>query len=112
MQPELPGLTVQVLPMKGETLPPFQGKEPAVKHAGYTGAVAALKGRAQKTARYLALLKDGPQTDQDAAQALGWPLASVNSIRNGLGYRVVFDSHQRQTGGRRQTTRSRWRLVQ
>lgn len=55
---------------------------------GHTSRKAAAsqraKGRGKKTQAYLRYLYDrGPRIDHEAARDMGWPLSSVNSIRNG-----------------------------
>lgn len=53
-------------------------------HTSRKAAVAASASRQTKTARYLRhLAKAGPQTDWEASIALGLPLSSICSIRNG-----------------------------
>lgn len=64
---------------------PFQGKTATSRHTGYLGAVSAAPGREQKRLVYLKWLRTrGPASDQAAADALRYPLASICSIRNGL----------------------------
>jgi hypothetical protein len=61
---------------------PFQSGAGA--HTSRKAAVAAQASRQTKTSRYLRhLAKVGPQTDWEASVALGLPLSSVCSIRNG-----------------------------
>lgn len=73
-----------------QTSLPFRGKTYRAKHASYSGAIAATVSRGAVTLQYIALLRElGPITDHAAAKALGRPLSSVCSIRNGLGDRVV-----------------------
>lgn len=53
-------------------------------HTSHKAAVSVAATRKTKTARYLRhLAQHGPQTDHEAATALGLPLSSINSIRNG-----------------------------
>ncbi len=88
---------------------PWTGAEPASQHASWTGAKAAEPTRAAKTKRYVELLKrHGSLTDQQVATITGWPLSSVNSIRNGLGDLVVVEGFESQVCGSRQTKRIRW----
>jgi hypothetical protein len=64
---------------------PFSGRTPHSRHASYTGAVVAMRSRGVKTQMYLQWLRrNGPATDHQAHDATGLPLATVNSIRNGL----------------------------
>lgn len=56
----------------------------AGSHESFVAAVRAEATRETKTCAYLRLLaKRGPLTDHEARSATGWPLSSVNSIRNG-----------------------------
>lgn len=71
----------------GVTLP-FDGVEPIARHHSYLAARDAAVTRASKTARYLELLEAAGSrglTDHEMVRATGWPLSSVNSIRNGCG---------------------------
>lgn len=53
-------------------------------HESYMACVHASATRATKTRAYLRwLYRQGPQTDHEARAALGLPLSSVCSIRNG-----------------------------
>lgn len=53
-------------------------------HESYVAAVRAAETRETKTRAYLRLLaRRGPLTDHEARASLGYPLSSVNSIRNG-----------------------------
>jgi hypothetical protein len=53
-------------------------------HESFKAAVHAKATRGEKTAAYLRFLKvHGPAIDHDAAKALGVPLSSICSIRNG-----------------------------
>lgn len=56
----------------------------AGSHESYQAAVRATETRETKTRAYLRLLaKRGPSTDHEVRAVTGWPLSSVNSIRNG-----------------------------
>lgn len=56
----------------------------ADSHESYQAAVRQVSSRAVKTRRYLHYLAvAGPQTDHEAREHFGWPLSSINSIRNG-----------------------------
>jgi hypothetical protein len=105
---------------------PFSGRGPAPRHAGYTGALAAVQTWAMKQSAYLQMLNHGGAlTDQEAAALLKWPLASVNSTRNGINdLRTAqerpplivsdgFDVHPftNARGNRCQTKRTRWRIA-
>lgn len=71
---------------------PFSGVTPIARHHSYEAAVDASKTRGKRTREYLDLLEKvgtGGITDHQAAQMLGLPLSSVNSIRNGCGDLVV-----------------------
>lgn len=53
-------------------------------HESHSAAVRAAATRETKTRAYIRLLaKRGPLTDHEARAAMGWPLSSVCSIRNG-----------------------------
>jgi hypothetical protein len=53
-------------------------------HESYQAAVRASGTRETKTRAYLRFLaQHGPATDHEARAALGLPLSSINSIRNG-----------------------------
>jgi hypothetical protein len=104
-------------------LPPFAGATPAAKHASYTGARHAVKTWTAKQSAYLQLLRNaGALTDQEAAGILQWPLATVNSVRNGIGKWCErnqkpapfttdgFEEHTWDNGGHDQTG-LRWTLV-
>jgi hypothetical protein len=69
---------------------PFTGRSPQARHASYSGAKAQAEKFTAKQNCYLEHLW-GPMTDQDMAEYLGWPLSSVNSIRNSLGDLIVAD---------------------
>lgn len=90
---------------------PFSGSTAMSRHASFTGAQAAARSRREKTLRYVDLLKSqGPLTDQDAAAMLGWPLSSINSIRNGLSMVNLIEArgYETQVCGSRSTRRTRW----
>lgn len=68
---------------------PFSGRTPLARHHSYLAAEAAHATRGAKTAAYLAWLRaHGPASDHEAADALGWPLSSICSIRNGVSDQV------------------------
>lgn len=53
-------------------------------HESHQAAVSAEATRGRKTRQYLRLLAQrGPMTDHEVRVSTGWPLSSVNSIRNG-----------------------------
>lgn len=57
----------------------------ADSHESYQAAIHAAKSRGVKTRRYLRLLAErGPLTDHEVHAITGWPLSSINSIRNGV----------------------------
>jgi len=61
------------------------GKTPESRQASLSGARAARVDRQQKTASYIALLRQhGKLTDHQAAKYLGCGLSSINSIRGGI----------------------------
>ena len=80
---------------------PFSGRTPHARHASYTGARAAERGRGVKTQMYLQWLRaHQPATDQDAADAL-YPLLrlnAINSIRNTLVVHGLMESAGTVTG--------------
>ena len=93
------------------TLPlPFAGATPISRHYSALAAQAAMPTRATKTLQYLELLDTVGAfgiSDHGTAKAMGWPLSSVCSIRNGLGPLVVqADGHDLSPWGRKVT---RWR---
>lgn len=65
-------------------------------HESYQAAVHAEAGRGEKTRAYLRVLYlRGGLTDHEASSALGCPLSSINSIRNGcMTLRLVAKSEQ------------------
>ncbi len=73
---------------------PWSGRTPTSRHCSQQAAVGAMSTRAAKSRRYLAWLAAVERaTDAAAAEYFGWPLSSINSIRNGLfdkGYIGVF----------------------
>lgn len=96
--------------MHEQTSLPFRGKTYRARHASYSGAVTASATRGSVTLAYIALLKAlGPLSDHAASKALGRPLSSVCSIRNGLLDRVVPSGEfETSEWG---TKRVRWMLV-
>lgn len=65
---------------------PFSGVTPISRHRSVQAAQAASSGRVTKTLRYLELLAHAGQdglSDHETVRLTGWPLSSVNSIRNG-----------------------------
>jgi hypothetical protein len=97
------------LPLFDEPLPTYyQGRTDTSRRASRSGAVHALKGRGEKVATYLQLLRNhGPMTDQDVAAITRWPLASVNSIRASLGDQIV-ECGDVPSPVRGWVTRTRW----
>lgn len=64
---------------------PFAGKTPRSRQNSYHAAVSAAETRVWKSATYLAWLREvGHATDAGASEALGWPLSTICSTRNGL----------------------------
>ena len=114
----MPDLT---LPLFADDAIPYQGKTADARAAGRSGAALAIESRAEKTRKYLELLKfHGPFTDQDAAKRLNLPLASINSIRGGMISRaakakqippiVAAGTVKVSFGHQRFTYRTLWRL--
>jgi hypothetical protein len=67
---------------------PFSGSSPSSRQRSYEAAEAAAPQRTEKSLAYLRLLGEAGKrgvSDHDASRALGWPLSSVCSIRNGCG---------------------------
>ena len=67
---------------------PFSGSTPSSRHHSAEAAREATKTRGEKSLRYLQALREAGEmglTDHQAASLLGWPLNSINSIRNGCG---------------------------
>jgi len=65
---------------------PWNGETVTSRHTSHQAAVSASKTRVYKSALYLQWLRRvGRGSDHDASDQLGWPLSSINSIRNGLG---------------------------
>lgn len=61
---------------------PFAGRTPLARHCSRLGAEGAAIRAASQVAHYLRLLLDhGPQTDHEAARALGIPVTSVCARR-------------------------------
>ena len=65
---------------------PFSGVTPISRHRSVQAAQAASTGRVTKTLQYLELLERAGEngvSDHETVRLTGWPLSSVNSIRNG-----------------------------
>lgn len=93
----------------GQGALPFSGRTQTSRHTSYLAAVAAQATRPLKRTRYLAWLQaNGPATDHQAADALGYPLSTICSLRNGCFDRAEVEAHDDVMGayGRRVT---RWR---
>lgn len=89
-----------------DSLPPINGKTPQSKHASYTGAREAQKGRGAKQATYAQILRNhGPLSDQDVAALTKWPLSSVNSIRDSFGGQITAQGLEPSPFGRARRTR-------
>lgn len=68
----------------GQGALPFSGRTAQSRHTSYLAAVAAQAGRSHKRGQYLAWLKaNGPATDHQAAEQLGFQLSTICSLRNG-----------------------------
>ncbi len=93
---------------------PFHGESAVARQHSATGAAAAQEKRATHTKHYLDLLKEhggGGCSDHEAAQALGYPLSSINSIRNGV-KRLVWPADTAQESPVNPCIkRTRWRLA-
>lgn len=71
---------------------PFSGSTPISRHRSAQAAQAAAQTRVTKSLRYLDILQEAGErglSDHEVAHMTGWPLSSVNSIRNGAGPLVV-----------------------
>lgn len=61
---------------------PFQGNEPVSRHCSHQGAVAASEKVGRQCVQLMTLYRQkGPQTDQEAADALGIQRSTVNARR-------------------------------
>ena len=91
-------------------LPVAASAHPIARHHSALAAQDAAAGRAGKTLQYLQLLDrvgDVGISDHETTRAMGWPLSSVCSIRNGLGDLVVpAAGHDLSPFGKKVT---RWR---
>lgn len=90
---------------------PISGRTVQARHASATGAQQAVGSRGALSRAYAALLKElGPLSDVEASRALGRPLSSLTSTRNGLGARVVPSGQYEVVTwpGGGQTKRVRW----
>src|SRR5262245_52989701 len=86
---------------------PISGRTPEARHAGATGAAAAVKRRGELALRYRQLLVEaGPHSDDEAAHVLGVLPRSICSTRNGWGERVVPSGQFEATAFN--TRRVRW----
>jgi len=77
-------------------------------HTSYKAAIQAEPSRASKTAKYLKLLTVRACSDHEAAEALGLPLSSICSIRNGCKNQLVKAGTTISLYGR---SVDRWRLA-
>lgn len=68
---------------------PYSGRTAVSRACSKAAAKAVSAARVTKTAAYLLWLRDhGPASDHDAREHFGWPMSSVNSIRNGINDRA------------------------
>jgi hypothetical protein len=89
---------------------PFSGRSSVSRHCSYLAAKAAAVGRPRKTAQYREFLSGvDSATDHEASDALGWPLSSICSIRNGLLARGLVEPDGISEGPYRKKV-TRWRL--
>jgi hypothetical protein len=87
---------------------PVAGKTPRSRHASASGARRAARDRGALSVAYVNLLRTcGPLTDNAAADALGRPLSSICSTRNGLG-ELIEDAGEYETTAWG-TKRTKWR---
>ena len=67
---------------------PYSGNTPISRHHSAMAAQEAARDRDTKSFKYLQALREAGEmglTDHQAAALLGYPLNSINSIRNGCG---------------------------
>jgi hypothetical protein len=69
----------------------------ACSQESFQAAQHAAESRESKTRKYLRHLAQQPSTDHEAAAALGWPLSSINSIRNGVALLVEKTPETRES---------------
>ncbi len=65
---------------------PWSGRTAISRHRSAQAAQQASATRVTKTMQYIALIEKYGRvgiSDHQASKAMGWPLSSVNSIRNG-----------------------------
>ena len=88
-----------------------QGNTPSARHSGATGAHVAAKRRGLVALQYRQLLIDaGPQSDYEAASAMGRFVSSINSTRGGWrGHVIASGEFDRTPFG---TLRTRWSWVE
>lgn len=92
---------------------PVRGRTPRARQAGASGAEIARRGRGKLQRRYLALLLEhGPQSDQEAADALHVLRCSINSTRGALvRYGLVEDAEQHVQNRATKAKNERWKLT-
>jgi hypothetical protein len=90
---------------------PFQGRTAISRAASFSGAVhVAERGRGNQLARIRALWTV-PRTMQEIADLTGIPINSMCSLKACLGAELeAVDRIRISWPGRRDTTRTRWRL--
>lgn len=116
-----PSLSAPLFDLPDEV--PFQGNSVEARHASASGAACVLAGRKDQTGAYVALLQAwGALTDHRAAELLGVPLSSINSMRCTViaaalereqPAPIVPDGYQEIARGSRarKTVRTKWRLA-
>jgi hypothetical protein len=89
---------------------PWTGSTPRSRHASYRGAESAAPRAGSQVWRLWMLYQTcGPQTDHEAAQALGLPLATICARRNSLVSKGLVEAGELVPGPYR-TVNTRWQL--
>jgi hypothetical protein len=91
---------------------PVSGETPIAQHCSSYGAQVAARSRGALATAYLQLLASAGHeglSDDEAANALGRRLSSINSTRNGLGDLIVPSGSVEKTEFG--TRRARWTLA-
>lgn len=97
--------------LEGHPSLPFSGSTTISRHASYAGAKAAEPRAGSQALRLLMLYREsGPQTDHEASEALGLPLATICARRNWL-YQRGFVASVSSKVGPFGVTNSIWELA-
>jgi hypothetical protein len=90
---------------------PWTGSTPRSRHASYRGAESAAPRAGSQSGRLLRLYREcGPQTDHEAATALGLPLATICARRNSLVSKGLVEAGE-LVPGPYQTPNTRWQVT-